>query len=499
MIRILHIAATLGLGGSGRSLCAIAKHLRSFDDYQHTVISLLPRADQQRQLAERSGARVLEEPDNEVLRKEIEQADIVHVEWWNHPSVYDFLRTSWPPMRLLLFAHVAGDVSPNLITSQVVDFADFWVSGCGYAHRHAVIQQLPAEIRREKTAVVTATTDWDRLRNLRRNPHDTFNVGYVGSVDFKKMHPEYVSMSARVQAPSVRFVVCGDGHIDLLKKQAEQLGASARFEFLGYVEDIRPVLEITDVYGYPLCSNPGAELNLQEAMFAGIPPVVFPLGGIVDAVRHQENGMIVNDEKEYAQAIDYLYEHPLRLRAMGEAARQFALKHFGGERSSAKLHDVYQTLLRRPKREHVWPASPNPIASAPHRRGAEHFIESLGGGQTPYYISLYGDEAEAVLAAEEQIARQTSLERTLFEAYPRFYPQDVYLPYWLGLALQRQGQHEQAATEFSKVHLEGPTAWRLSWRRAQVAASLGKHQQAREFFRRVLEQAPDFALAEQLA
>ena len=96
----------------------------------------------------------LNAPTKETLWKHIEQADIVHLEWWNHAAVYDFLRTSWPPMRLLVFCHVAGDVSPNLITSKLVDFADFWVSGCGYAQRHAVIQGLPPNIQSEKTAVV---------------------------------------------------------------------------------------------------------------------------------------------------------------------------------------------------------------------------------------------------------------------------------------------------------------------------------------------------------
>ena len=168
MIRILHITSTLNLAGSARSLCAIAKHLPSLADYRHTVASLLPRQDQQRGLAEKSGVRVLDAPSKEMLRKHVEQADIVHLEWWNHAAVYDFLRTSWPPMRLLVYCHVAGDVSPNLITPNLVDFADFWVSGCGYAQRHAVIEGLPPDIRSEKTAVVTAAADLSRLSNLRQ-------------------------------------------------------------------------------------------------------------------------------------------------------------------------------------------------------------------------------------------------------------------------------------------------------------------------------------------
>ena len=303
-------------------------------------------------------------------------------------------------------------------------------------------------------------------------------------------------MSARVKAPNVRFVVCGDGDFDLLKRQADDLGVAERFEFHGYVEDIGSILEVADVYGYPLCLNPGAELNLQEAMFAGVPPVVFPKGGIVDAVCHQETGLIVKNEEEYAQAIDFLYEHPQERRRMGQAAGQFALENFGGERSAAKLHRVYQTLLRRPKRQHMWTASGHRFTDGLNRSGTEHFLESLGCSQTPYHVSLHGEDMNAVLAADEQIARQTPLERVLLGTYRAFYPNDVHLPYWLGLAWQSEGQHEQAAAEFSKALLAGPTAWRLNWRRAQAAAALGDLNQATELCREVLKLVPEFTSAQ---
>jgi hypothetical protein len=449
-------------------------------------------------LAEESRVLVLDTPGKETLQTQIEQADIVHLEWWNHAAVYDFLRTSWPAMRLLVFCHIAGDVSPNLITSKVVDFADFWVSGCGYAQRHAVIQALPPDIQSEKTAVVTAAADLSRLSNLHPKAHHTFNVAYIGSCDFKKMHPQFISMSARVQAPDIRFIVCGDGHFDLLKRQAEELGAAARFDFRGYVEDIRSILEVADVYGYPLCLNPGAELNLQEAMYAGVPPVVFPRGGIVDAVRHQETGLIVRTEDEYVKAIEFLYENPEHRRRMSQAARQFAAEHFGGERSAAKLHRVYQRLLRCPKRQHTWTASAHRSPTAPNCSGAEFFLESLGCSQTPYHVSLYSPDTQAVFAADEEIAKQSPLERMLLGTYREFYPDDVRLPYWLGLAWQSEGQHGQAAAEFSMARLDGPIAWRLDWRRAEAAARLGDFNRAAELCQDVLRQVPGFTPARRL-
>ena len=335
---------------------------------------------------------MLDTCDSERLRREVEAADIVHVEWWNNPEIDAFLRSDLPESRLLVFSHVAGDEVPFVLTGELLRFADFYVAGCGYAHRLPAVRALSTEDREATTAVVTATADFDRLAGLRRRPHATFNVGYIGKADFRKMHPGYVAMSARVRVPSVRFIVCGDGHLDLLARQAEALNAADRFEFLGFMEDIRPVLEELDVYGYPLGMNPGAELNLQEAMYAGIPPVVFPRGGIVDAVTHGITGLVVDSEAAYAEAIEYLYHHPAERIRMGDEARRFALEHFGGPESAARLHGVYQCLMKRKKRSRRWPASGD---GATGPSGARRFAESLGEHGGHFLASLAGGDARS--------------------------------------------------------------------------------------------------------
>jgi glycosyltransferase involved in cell wall biosynthesis len=92
-------------------------------------------------------------------------------------------------------------------------------------------------------------------------PHAGFNVGYIGTVDSFKMHPRYVPMSAGIQVPDAHFVVCGPGNLEQLQAQTRDLGAADRFDFRGYVNDIKPVIETFDVYGYPLCESTYASEN----------------------------------------------------------------------------------------------------------------------------------------------------------------------------------------------------------------------------------------------
>lgn len=433
MIRVLHLLKHVNGAGGPRSTVTLAKALARAGVCENRIVSLLPGTPGGLEMASLAGLHVLESPGEADLRREIEAADVVQLHWWNDPVLYGLLRSDLPPARLLVFVHVAGDTPPHVLLRQVVDVADFCVAGSVYAHGCPAFQSLPAAERAHKTAAVTAAADFARLAGLERQPHAGFHVGYVGTVDFRKMHPAFVRMSAQVRVPGVRFIVCGNGQVDLFKRQASEMGAADRFDFRGYVEDLRPVLGELDVFGYPLASNPGAELAMQEAMYAGVPPVVFPLGGLRDAVIHGETGLAVTTEEEYVAAIEHLYIHPEERLRLGAGARAFAQRHFGAERSAPKLAAVYEEMMRRPKRRRIWPGSG--LGSS----GAELWLESLGeAAAEPFRASLaaVGGDPEA----EEAIAASSPLMRLVLGCYAAHYPADRHLRFWHGLALERAGE-----------------------------------------------------------
>jgi glycosyltransferase involved in cell wall biosynthesis len=496
MIRILHVTNVLGRAGATRSAAAIAKHLRALGSFDETFVSLEPWEEGAAALVEAAGMRALNAPPADVLRDELECADIVHVEWGNSASIGEFLRGPLPPLRLLLFFHVAGDAVPNVITRKLVDFADFCVACCPYTYEHSVLQALPVETQAARAAVVWATADFSRLQGLRRRAHRGFNVGYIGKADFRKMHPDFVAMSARVDVPEVRFLVCGRGHVDLLRQQAAQLGAADRFEFRGHVEDIRPVLAALDVYGYPVAENVGAELNLQEAMYAGIPAVVFGRGGIRDLVLPELTGLVVRTPAEYVEAIEYLYHHPEERRRLGRNARAVASQIFGGERSARKLETIYRNLMRSPKRDRRWPAWDGASGVAPS--GAVWLAESLGDYGTPFAASLAGGDLDRILAAEAEIAALSRFGLWCIQSYRARYPEDGHLALWAGLTLQQLGEDEEACAALQAAWRCGVTHWRVSWYLARSAAALGERELVERHCAQVLEQAPDFAPAREL-
>ncbi len=513
---ILHVIQALSLGGAGRALIATAKASARLagDRYRHRVVSLLRPAPEAVQLAEASGLEVCARPDPAALRQELAAADIVQLHWWNNPENQQLLRADWPATRLMIWYHVAGDHPPQLITPGLVDFADLNVPTNPWTFRELpVFRDLDATERQQRVAMVIDAADLDRVAGAKPRSHLYFNVGYIGTVDFVKMHRNYVAMNAAVRVPNARFIVCGHGIEAELAAQARLLGAVDRFQFRGYVQDIRPVIETLDVYGYPLCADAYAsgELNLQEVMSAGVPPVVFPAGGIKGLVTHEKTGLVVHTETEYTQAIEYLYHHPAERRQLGLAAREYASAHFGAENAARDLNPLYEQLLRQPKQTRRWgvprrqsvlaaPVALLDVTDLPAcAAGSRLFVESLETAGSDFEISLTSSDATQLLAAEARISESSDLVRSVgaggFRHFRRQYPDDPYLQLWHALALAREGRPAEAADEFGKAIGLGCTHWRVGWYIAQAARQAGNEALAREAAEAVLARAPEFAPA----
>jgi glycosyltransferase involved in cell wall biosynthesis len=514
-IKVLHIMPWVCLGGAARAMIATAKYSAQLGSFEHCVISLQTADPVTAEMAKEAGMLVLNPPDRAAILQEVENSDIVHVHYWNQPQMFEFLRSELPAMRLLMWFHVAGEYPPQVITKELVDYADFAIPCNPYSYELPVFQNLPTEVRLKKVGMVYDAADFARVSDLQPKPHDTFNVGYIGSVSFSKMHWNYVAMNAQIDIPNLRLIVCGGGIETYLQQQAQQLGVAERFDFRGFVEDIKSVIEIFDVYGYPLCEDTyaAAELNLQEVMYAGVPPVVFPHGGIKRLVINNYTGLIVSSELEYKQAIEYLYYHPEERARLGRNAKEYARQIFGAENAARQLNPIYERLMELPKREREWgiatdvslldqPVSLSDLTGEPEKpTGAELFIQSLGDTAPEFTVSFTSQNMQELVEAEQKIAA-SSLLLTRGEGglsqYRDYYPNDGYLRLWSGLVWHRYGEQAEAISEFTAALNLGCNHWRVSWYLAQVGEHVNNIPLAQKALGTVLQAVPDFVEAREM-
>ena len=119
-------------------------------------------------------------------------ADIVHFHYWNSPEFNDLWSRQLPPMRSLVSSEVNGQHPPHLITREVMDMADIFVAASPITLELDLVKSMGYG----KTDLVFAGADFARLDDIRAEDHAAFNVGYIGTIDFAKMHPKFVAMSA---------------------------------------------------------------------------------------------------------------------------------------------------------------------------------------------------------------------------------------------------------------------------------------------------------------
>ena len=440
-MQILHIMNRLSGAGPTRGAIALAKLQGQLGmPHRHRLAWLAgdpyPMA---KILAARAKMSLVSPTSPEALAGEIAAADIVHLHFWNSPDLYRFLSTPWPACRLLVRFTIAGVKPPQIIVSSVVAYAD----QCSVSPFSIAIPALREAAAEGRAHPVRSPRDDERLDDCQPQPHPGFNVGYVGTVNFSKMHPSFVAMSAAIRVPGLRVVVCGACDTEV-HKQVAGLGAEGRFDFRGYVEDLRPVLESLDVFAYPLCEDTFAtdEKSLQEAMSAGVPPVVFPHGGVAMLVQHGQTGLVVESEQAYQEAIEWLYAHPEERIRMGERARAYAREHFSSLQAARQTDAIYESLMGSPKRERSW-AGPYPEPSP-----SRHFLATLDGSVPQLELSLAGPnaEAEAFIAASSTLL--TGGEGGIFQ-YRNAYPNDPYLRFWSSLVLRHQQRIDSADRELA--------------------------------------------------
>jgi glycosyltransferase involved in cell wall biosynthesis len=150
--------------------------------------------------------------------------------------------------------------------------------------------------------------------------------------------------------PAALFVIVGDNHDPVhfteLNELISELGISHNVLFYGPSEDIARFLAACDVFCLPSRSE-GFSNALIEAMGTGVPCVATRVGGNVEAIEHNRNGVLVPSEDATAlsSAIEALLDDPTRAGVLGHEARETVHARFSHEAMMTHLTNIYERLF----------------------------------------------------------------------------------------------------------------------------------------------------------
>ena len=174
---------------------------------------------------------------------------------------------------------------------------------------------------------------------------DDFLIGAVGTLWPNKNHIELINVlrALKNRLPNAKLVVAGEGpERQRLEEAAREGGIADRVMLIGEIEDVRPLLERTDVFILPSVSETFSNATL-EAMAMNKVVVSNDTGGMGEMIRHGVDGFVYNigDIDYLAGLVEELAGQPERRRELGAAARAAVLERFTFDR----MVDDYQAQL----------------------------------------------------------------------------------------------------------------------------------------------------------
>lgn len=369
---ILHITPHLG-GGVGTVLLDWMEFVQKDTAFNHSICCLDFANDNAKKKSLEIGFSIKDNMHKNIqeLLSIINNADIVLIHFWNHPILYDFIiRNELPECRLIMWSHISGLNPPNVFTDKILNYPDKFIFTTPMSFE---TKEVINYNNKNSISTIWSTSNLNQYSNLEEVNDDFFNILYIGTVDNAKMYNNFLELCSKINIPNIKFIICGGPNHIGLKERAIEMGISHKFEFLGKISDIRPYLQISRIFGYPLTKGHfgTCDQSLQEAMTAGLVPVVFDNPMEVSMV-HKDYGFICSNEEEYIKSIESLYKDKLLLSKLSKKNKEYALNTFSINSMIENWNNNFEHIMKIQKTKKKWCIDKNTLNTI------DIFFESLG-------------------------------------------------------------------------------------------------------------------------
>ncbi|PCK30311.1 glycosyltransferase [Pseudoalteromonas piscicida] len=147
--------------------------------------------------------------------------------------------------------------------------------------------------------------------------------------------------------PNLRVLLFGRGpKLQQYQTRIDELGLQKIVQLVGFRQDVARILPAVDIVAHPAATE-GLGVALLQSSASGIPVVGFAAGGIPEAIKHSETGLLsqVGDEAQFTSDLNILLHNPSLREEMGKAGRAKMLNKFAIEVMAAGNLSVYRKVL----------------------------------------------------------------------------------------------------------------------------------------------------------
>lgn len=177
---------------------------------------------------------------------------------------------------------------------------------------------------------------------------DDIIVISTGDLIKRKNYSLALDVIAGCNNPRIKYAICGKGpELNKLKKRAEKLNITEQVFFLGYRNDIKILLKISNIF-LSTSKQEGLPRSLMEAMATGLPCVVSNIRGNTDLISDRKNGFCCNAKKEYICAINEIVGNRQKTKIITANSLK-TIKRYDFDSISKEMLDIYKNTLPKTK------------------------------------------------------------------------------------------------------------------------------------------------------
>lgn len=347
-VRVLHIANSLGLGGTEKVMQLFITHL---DPTRFLPAVYSPRDGERAAQLRAQGIDTHIGGDLLTLLQKF-QPHIVHIHraGWPEPGMLKPMKLARTPV--VVETNVFGRLDSSPLAS-VIDQTLFVSRFC--LDRFTTTNGIDA--RPDRYAVVYNPVDTDffektiPIDKIFSNPI----AGRISRADpgkWSTMALDILPALAR-DIPGFRYHVIGG--IPAAHDFVRDNNLERHVVFLDPVqtdEDIAAFMGGISLLAHANDTGESFGLVIAEAMACGLPVVTHPCDGLKDnaqleLVDHGVTGLVAVTTDDYIAAIKHLFTHPDEARRMGQAGREKAARLYRVQTVTRQLETIYQELLIR--------------------------------------------------------------------------------------------------------------------------------------------------------
>jgi glycosyltransferase involved in cell wall biosynthesis len=285
----------------------------------------------------------------------ISKYDIVYVHMWVTP----FGSTLFERIVRALSKQLIYDIEDNTITTVssnvnsiiaplknpnknkfLMKIADYVITSSPTLNKYCL------DVNNKKNCkYISSSIDADRFLPVNTYSNNKkVTIGWTGTFSSK----EYLDLLRNVlkilrSRCDFKLLIIGNFEYEFPEMDVEVIQWSSESE----VKDMQKI----DIGIYPLSNDPWvygkSGLKAIQYMAFGLPTVATNIGTTPKIIEHMKNGLLVNNDKEWVEALEELVKNPKLRKSLGQAARKTVVEKYSTDVIKMEYFSIISRLCRK--------------------------------------------------------------------------------------------------------------------------------------------------------